>query len=149
MSKGYVGAYIGIDVAGEAMKEMQKKYGGGRIQYEVGDAYELKFEDNVFDYCVLGEVLEHCHVPGLAIQEALRVLRPGGTLAISVPNNEAIEPGAVDGARHVFSYQLQDFKDLSAGLGRVVGHKVLGSKWFPRYVYCFKQLIVFIKKYGV
>jgi SAM-dependent methyltransferase len=49
------------------------------------DALRLPFPDGVFDIVVLAEVLEHIPDDHGAIAEAARVLRPGGTLAITVP----------------------------------------------------------------
>lgn len=50
-----------------------------------GDALALPFEDGEFDRVVAAEVLEHIPADIQAIAELVRVLRPGGTLAVSVP----------------------------------------------------------------
>lgn len=50
-----------------------------------GDAAHLPFADGHFDRVVAAEVLEHLPDDGGAIAELARVLRPGGTLAVSVP----------------------------------------------------------------
>lgn len=50
-----------------------------------GDAYELPFEDDAFDLVVAAEVLEHLHDDEAAMAELLRVLRPDGTLVVTVP----------------------------------------------------------------
>lgn len=131
----------GLDIAGEALEEMQMKY--PKILYHQGDLYDTKFRDSYFDYVVLGEVLEHLEDPQLAIREAMRILRIGGTLAISVPLNEAIEPGAVDKDRHLWSFTAQDIKELV--WPREVKFKVLGSQLKP-YKYHFPNLICWVKK---
>ena len=51
----------------------------------VGDAYRLPFPDGAFDVVVISEVLEHIPDDRDAIAELDRVLRPGGTLAVTVP----------------------------------------------------------------
>ena len=51
-----------------------------------GDAGALPFEDGTFDRVLMSEVLEHLHDDRRALREALRVLRPGGVLAVSVPH---------------------------------------------------------------
>jgi len=50
-----------------------------------GDALALPFRDGVFDRIVASEVLEHIANDAGAIRELARVLRPGGTLAVTVP----------------------------------------------------------------
>lgn len=50
-----------------------------------GDALALPFADGAFDRVVAAEVLEHVPDDGAALAELVRVLRPGGTLAVTVP----------------------------------------------------------------
>ncbi|HEX5089262.1 MAG TPA: methyltransferase domain-containing protein [Nocardioides sp.] len=50
-----------------------------------GDALQLPFADGEFDRVVAAEVLEHIPADIQAIEELVRVLRPGGALAVSVP----------------------------------------------------------------
>lgn len=50
-----------------------------------GSAYELPFADSSLDCVIFSEVLEHLHEDRAALAEVHRVLKPGGTLALSVP----------------------------------------------------------------
>lgn len=52
-----------------------------------GDAQDLPFEDNSFDFVTCQTVLIHVPDPQKAIEEMKRVLRPGGTLLCVEPNN--------------------------------------------------------------
>jgi SAM-dependent methyltransferase len=49
------------------------------------DALRLPFPDATFDRIVAAEVLEHIEGDGDALAELARVLRPGGTIAVTVP----------------------------------------------------------------
>jgi SAM-dependent methyltransferase len=74
---------VGIDVDREALAEAAKL--GLRTVW--ADAQRrLPFGDESFDVVVAGEVLEHLAHPRTLVEEAFRVLRPGGTLVGSVPN---------------------------------------------------------------
>ena len=50
-----------------------------------GDALHLPFPDATFDRVICSEVLEHIPDDLAAMRELTRVLRPGGTMAITVP----------------------------------------------------------------
>ncbi|MFN5650280.1 MAG: class I SAM-dependent methyltransferase [Actinomycetes bacterium] len=55
---------------------------GGALR---GDATHLPFADATFDTVVTSEVLEHIQDDVAAIKELHRVLKPGGTLGVTVP----------------------------------------------------------------
>ena len=55
---------------------------GGALR---GDARRLPFADGTFDAVVTSEVLEHIQDDVTAISELHRVLKPGGTLGVTVP----------------------------------------------------------------
>ncbi|MBZ5733426.1 class I SAM-dependent methyltransferase [Nocardioides sp. TRM66260-LWL] len=68
-----------------AMQEAGEVPEGAEADVKQGDALALPFADGEFDRVVAAEVLEHIHDDVAAIKELVRVLRPGGTLAVSVP----------------------------------------------------------------
>ena len=68
-----------------AMRDAGEVPAGAEADVKEGDALALPFADGEFDRIVAAEVLEHIHADVDAIKELVRVLRPGGTLAISVP----------------------------------------------------------------
>lgn len=59
-----------------------------RVSLAAGSVTRLPYADGAFDKIILSEVLEHLpeDLPGLL--EARRVVRPGGTIAITVPNHD-------------------------------------------------------------
>lgn len=56
-----------------------------RAQFQIADATQLPFNDASFDTVIVGEVLEHLTQPSKILDEARRMLRPGGRLVITVP----------------------------------------------------------------
>jgi 2-polyprenyl-3-methyl-5-hydroxy-6-metoxy-1,4-benzoquinol methylase len=51
--------------------------------------FPLNTEAEMFDVIVAAEVIEHLENPRALAREWLRLLRPGGTLVVSTPNNES------------------------------------------------------------
>jgi len=57
----------------------------GRSAVTRGDGTALPFPDGAFDRIIAAEVLEHISDDEAAVRELIRVLRPGGTIAVTVP----------------------------------------------------------------
>jgi SAM-dependent methyltransferase len=68
-----------------AMREAGEVPQGADADIKEGDALSLPFADGEFDRIVAAEVLEHIPADIAAIRELVRVLRPGGTIALTVP----------------------------------------------------------------
>ena len=52
----------------------------------VGDACNLPFQDESFDYIISSECIEHTLDPDRAIREMCRICRPNGYVCITTPN---------------------------------------------------------------
>lgn len=133
----------GIDLAQDSIKQMKELFPW--VMYEVMDVYKTKYPDNYFGYAVAGEILEHLEDPVKFIKETMRILRPGGILALSTPKDEFVEPGAVDAHRHLWSFSVEDIKKLLEPYGEV-SIDILGSKYFPMYEYHFPTIVSYCKK---
>ena len=70
-----------LDVVAVDWPSAQAVSGAGTV----ADAAALPFPEESFDRVVAAEVLEHLPADRPAIAECSRVLRPGGTLAVTVP----------------------------------------------------------------
>ena len=68
-----------------AMKAAGEVPAGAEADIKQGDALAMPFADEEFDRVVAAEVREHIPDDEQAISELVRVLRPGGTLAVTVP----------------------------------------------------------------
>jgi SAM-dependent methyltransferase len=65
-------------------KEGEAPLGSGSLTIR-GDALGLPFGDGAFDKVVASEILEHLPDDASAMAEVVRVLRPGGVAAVTVP----------------------------------------------------------------
>ncbi len=101
-----------------------------RVGAVQGDALALPFGDGSFDRIIASEVLEHIPADEVAMAELARVLRPGGTMAVTVPRagpefvNWALsdEYHSVPGG-HVRIYRRAELVNRLEGTGlRAVGH---------------------------
>jgi SAM-dependent methyltransferase len=72
-------------MAAIAAEEPAVRKHGGSGAVVVGDALRLPFPSDSFDRVIAAEVLEHIPDDRSAVAELARVLRPGGTLAVTVP----------------------------------------------------------------
>lgn len=75
---------FGVDISEYALKRAREKGVGGCLCDASKQA--LPFQDSTFDTLVMVCVLEHILNPGMALREAKRVVRTGGTILITLPN---------------------------------------------------------------
>lgn len=98
-----------------------------------GDATKLAFADGSFDRVITSEVLEHIQADVDAIAELVRVLKPGGTFAATVPtwfpekinwmlSDEYHAPKSVGGHVRIYTATELKAKLRSAGLEVVGSH---------------------------
>ncbi len=77
---------VGLEYQQERVDETRAFLGENpRLTLVQGDATALPFADAAFDHIVCSEVLEHIPEDAAAMQELARVLKPGGTLVVTVP----------------------------------------------------------------
>ncbi|MHB1889906.1 MAG: class I SAM-dependent methyltransferase [Acidimicrobiales bacterium] len=84
-----------------------------------GDALALPFPDEAFDRVIAAEVLEHIPDDTSAIAELARVLKKGGTMAVTVPR---LGPEAVNWALS------EEYHDVPGGHVRIYRRSTLVSR---------------------
>jgi ubiquinone/menaquinone biosynthesis C-methylase UbiE len=73
---------VGIDLPPDLIATAQREHGAANLRFEVGDVYALPFDPDSFDLVYAHQVLQHLGHPEQALREVLRVLRPGGMVAV-------------------------------------------------------------------
>lgn len=86
---------VALDYSLADLKDVVGLFGAMRASGEIGadqlassvngDGTMLPFADNTFDHIICSEVMEHIPDDHAAARELTRVLKPGGTLAVTVP----------------------------------------------------------------
>jgi SAM-dependent methyltransferase len=77
---------FGVDVSGPIVAQARHAFHGVSLGAAVADLRWLPFPDGVFDAIYSMGTIEHLRDPERALLEMTRVLRPGGTAIIGVPN---------------------------------------------------------------
>lgn len=77
---------VGIDINDKYLLKAKKICQDKRIIIKKGSIYSLPYRDNYFDFIICSEVLEHLKDDKKGFKELFRVLKRGGTAAITVPN---------------------------------------------------------------
>ncbi len=118
----------------------------GMATATTGDATCLPFPDDTFDRIIASEVMEHIGDDGAALAELVRVLRPGGSIAITVPawlpekvcwmlSDEYHAPAAEGGHVRIYTESALRQKMSAAGLvpeGSHQAHALHTPYWWLR-----------------
>ena len=81
---GASGLAVGIDIDPVMITEAEKRSRdlGLPVEFRLGDVYDLPFEDGTFSGCRADRTFLHLAEPARALAQIVRVLRPGGYVAI-------------------------------------------------------------------
>lgn len=72
-----------LDIGPRLLEKVREKCDSRRVE---GSLLALPFPAASFDFVICTEAIEHTPDPAKAVAELCRVLKPGGTLALTVPN---------------------------------------------------------------
>ncbi len=80
----------GVDVSGRMLEKARRNLQGYDATLLHGQLSELALEDGSFDAMVCTEVLEHIVDPQAVLRDMVRLLRPGGRVVLTFPNDKLI-----------------------------------------------------------
>ncbi len=151
---------VGLELDGEIIRRARANVGHLEdILLTRGNIYALPFPDDTFDSVILSEILEHVTDDLAGLREVYRVLKPGGVVAITVPNanypflwdpiNKTLEtlfgthiqhgPLAGIWANHVRLYE----RDRLRAVTEKAGFMVEAERAFTHYSFPFIHNIVY------
>jgi SAM-dependent methyltransferase len=151
---------VGAELDWSVIEKARRKVGHlPKIALHNANIYTLPYASNTFDAAILSEILEHIEADADALREIHRVLKPGGAVAITVPNanypfwwdpinktlesaiNTHIQHGPFAGiwANHVRLYTREQLREsvLAAGF------EVEEERAFTHYCFPFIHNIVY------
>ena len=76
--------FVGVDWSADALRHARQR-GLTLVQAEI-EPTGLPIASGCADVVIMSELIEHMIDPDSALEEALRILKPGGTLLLSTPN---------------------------------------------------------------
>jgi len=140
-----------MDIGVRLLEKVAEKCETERV---VGSVLDMRYDNNCFDFIISSEVIEHTENPYRAIEEFYRVLKPGGILALTVPNRfwkwscvianaTGIRP--YEGLENWVGFRKLKHKLLSSGF-HIIRYK--GFHLFPFQVSLLHPLLLFLDKFG-
>jgi 2-polyprenyl-3-methyl-5-hydroxy-6-metoxy-1,4-benzoquinol methylase len=124
---------FGVETGEAAARAASRALGEGHVF--TGTLIESTCEDAVFDIVTFWSALEHTNEPRANLIEARRILKPGGSLIIQVPNAESYQARMFDGdwfaldvPRHRYHFTLHTLDTLLQATGFKLYNTTLFSK---------------------
>ena len=101
-------------------RELAKKNGFSNLDYQLGDIEEVPLKDESVDLALLSQALHHAQHPEIAVQEAFRILQPGGELII------------VDLLEHQFEKARELYADIWLGFSENTLYQFMKNAGFRK-----------------
>ena len=115
-SAGKDGEVVGLDFSKNMLKIGEEKLQARNLDQATlihGNAMELPFEDNSFDYVTIGFGLRNVPDYNQVLREMYRVLKPGG-MAVCLETSQPTMPGFKEAYRLYFRFIMPMFGKLFA-----------------------------------
>jgi SAM-dependent methyltransferase len=115
---------IGTETSEELAEAVRKERG---VMVLTGLSEALPFEGGSFDTVTSWHSLEHMERPVRMLKEVARLLKPGGTLIVEVPNAASFQARLgggswfhFDAPRHLYHFKREELRDILRDLGLTV-----------------------------
>ena len=104
----------------EVGTELARKNGLANLAYKLGDIENVPLPDRSVDLAILSQALHHANHPQTAVNEACRILRPGGQLVV------------LDLKEHAFEKARELYADVWLGFKESALHGFLKKAGFQK-----------------
>jgi len=157
LQKVDVGQLSGIDLSPKMLSLARRRL-GDNVELKKCNAESIDYSNSLFDKAICSEVLEHTLHPSRVIEEIARVLKPGGMVILSIPNENRINrvkeifvaTGIFkllfknipeENEWHLHNFSLPILRSMTKGILEEVEIKALPNRFFPlRYVGKYKVM---------
>lgn len=123
----------GVDVSEEAVSRAQRNFGGEDVRFHCSPAEKLLdlFGEERFDLIVSLETIEHLGEPEVFLSQVRQLLRPGGCIVISCPNDWWYFPKQDEGnPYHLRKYHFEEFRQQAENVLGSASAWMLGAPAF-------------------
>jgi SAM-dependent methyltransferase len=124
---------FGVETSAAASKAAEAAIGSGHVF--TGTLTASSWEDSRFDAVTFWSALEHTNEPRMNLREAWRIMKPGGTLIVQLPNAASYQARvfagdwfALDAPRHRYHFTLP----VLEGLLSETGFEVYRTTYFSK-----------------
>ena len=102
---------VGVDIDEPSLEYARRYHANPVVTYLQSDAHSVpELADQSFDVIVSFETIEHLKHPKDFLLELRRLLRPGGQLFISCPNDYRVSPWVSE--FHLYKFRFEEFRDM-------------------------------------
>jgi ubiquinone/menaquinone biosynthesis C-methylase UbiE len=139
---GAQGKVVGIDFSPLALQFAASHPGSSQVCLLQGDAQRLPFADASFDVVTMLDVLEHLPDDEMALQEVLRVLRPGGYYIFSVPAYRHLWSRHDEVLHHFRRYEYRTLRHLLRRQGFRIELLSFAMSLMPPVTWAYRRFVL-------
>ncbi len=115
----------GLDISADAIAYVKQTYTQSKMRFMLGSAAAIPVRNASFDLVVAFEVIEHIEEWRKLLEEARRVLAPGGQLVVSTPNKSYYAESRKLSGPNPFHEHEFEFSEFKAALEEYFPHVLL------------------------
>jgi len=113
---------LGIDISADTIREAQNQTSLQNVQFKNTPAEELNVNEK-FDLIVCSEVIEHLYQPTPVLQTLKNLLKPNGTLIVTVPNGFGPRELLITKPVQFISKNMPFVSSILSGIKNAMGYK--------------------------